>query len=235
MVNENLLARYLDSLLTGDRGQCRQIVEETMKTGIPANRIYMDMVWPIMLEIENLSREDRISPSQEHMATRINRTIIDQLQNKLPRKDQNNQKIVICCAENELQELGAQITADLFESDGWDVKFLGGGLTNDDILGFIHEKRPDILLIYGTEPAQAPNIRNLIDRIREVNAYPEMKIMVSGGLFNRAQGLWEEIGADMYAPNAAQAVQIAAMPEPPVKPQPTINRRKRQKTAISTN
>ena len=120
------------------------------------------------------------------------------------------------------------MTADLFESDGWEVRFLGGGLTNADILTFVHDSNPDVLLIYGTEPKQAPSIRKLIDTIKDVNAYPDMRIMVSGGLFNRADGLWEEIGADMFAETAVEAVQIAAQPEPAQPIVRTINRRKRK-------
>jgi methanogenic corrinoid protein MtbC1 len=180
-----------------------------------------------MAEIEHLSRNDIITSTQEHLATRINRTIVDQLQNKLPRKPTKNKRIVISCAPAELQELGAQIMADLFESDGWEVKFLGGGLTNDDILEFIHESSPEILLIYGSTPKQAPDIRHLIDTIRDINAWPNMRIMVSGGLFNRAEGLWQEIGADLFAENAMEALQLASMDTQIQPEERMLNRRKK--------
>ena len=209
MIKVGTLERYLDNLLKGDRKNSRIVIEETLQSGVPANSVYVDVIWPIMVEIEHLVRADRINTMQEHLATRINRTIVDQLQNKLPRKPIRNKKIVICCAHNELQELGAQILTDLFDSDGWEVKFLGSGLTNQDILTFTHDYAPDILLIYGTAPKQAPDVRRLIDTIREINAWPNMRIMVSGGLFNRAEGLWEEIGADLFAATALEAIQVA--------------------------
>ncbi len=228
MANEVVLERYLDTLLRGDRKACRTVIEESLQTGTPANAVYSDIIWPIMVEIEHLVRSDKITVTQEHLATRINRTIVDQLQNKLPRKPRKNKKIVISCAHAELQELGAQIMADLFESDGWEVKFLGGGLTNDDILAFINENAPDILLIYGSTPKQAPDIRQLIDTIRDINAWPDMRIMVSGGLFNRAEGLWQEIGADLFAATALEAIQIASQ-EAPIEPEEgTVTRRRKR-------
>ena len=230
MAKEAVLERYLDTLLSGDRKACRTVIEESLQTGTPANSVYSDIIWPIMVEIEHLVRSDRITSTQEHLATRINRTIVDQLQNKLPRKPRKNKKIVISCAHAELQELGAQIMADLFESDGWEVKFLGGGLTNDDILTFIHESAPDILLIYGSTPKQAPDIRQLIDTIRDINAWPNMRIMVSGGLFNRAEGLWQEIGADLFAATALEAIQIASK-DTPIEPE-ISRRRKRGQTTV---
>lgn len=232
MINPIILERYLDALLQGDRKLCRTVIEQTLQSGIPANAVYTDVIWPIMVEIESLRRQDRITAPQEHIATRLNRTIIDQLQNKLPRRTSKDKKVVVCCAPDEIQELGAQIIADLFESDGWDVRFLGGGLTNDDILAFANDYAPDILLIYGTAPKQAPTIRQLIDTIRQVNAWPNMRIMVSGGLFNRAEGLWQEIGADLFAATAREAVEIASRQEPQQpEQQGTLGRRRRSRPA----
>jgi methanogenic corrinoid protein MtbC1 len=209
MIKKGILERYLESLLTGDRNCCRAVIEETLQSGTPANSVYIDVIWPMMVEIEYLLRSGRITATEEHMATRINRTIVDQLQNKLPRRPSKNKKIVVTCAPDELQELGAQMMADLFESDGWEVRFLGGGLTNDDILAFVNGYSPDILLIYGSTPKQAPGIRKLIDIIKDINAWPDMRIMLSGGLFNRAEGLWEEIGADLFAATAFEALRVA--------------------------
>ena len=137
-----------------------------------------------------------------------------------------------CTASNEQAELGGQMITDLFESDGWETRFLGGTVSNDDILSFIHSYHPDILLLYGMNGSDAPAIRQLIDTIREINAWPNMRIMLSGGVFNRAEGLWEEIGADLYAENAAQAVEMANMDQEitPI-PQRTIKLRTRINTS----
>ena len=233
MIKEEMLARYLEPLLRGDRKGCRAVIEEAMQSGIPANSVYVHIIWPVMVEIESLLQQDKITVVEEHLATRVNRTIVDQLQNKLPRRPGKSKKVVVCCAPDELQELGAQMMTDLFESDGWDVRFLGGGLTNDDILSFINEYGGDILLIYGTAPKQAPSVRRLIDTIKSVNAWPNMRILVSGGLFNRAEGLWQEMEADLYAATPVEALDLAASDAPAVPAeQRTINRRRRRKPVV---
>jgi len=233
MVKRDILARYLEPLLRGDRRACRAVIEEALQSGIPANSVYVHIVWPVMLEIEKLLRTDKITALQEHLATRVNRTIVDQLQNKLPRRPRRNKRMVVCCAPEELQELGAQILTDLFESDGWEVRFLGGGLTNDDILAFINEYAPAILSIHGTAPKQAPGIRRLIDTIKSVNAWPDLRIMVSGGLFDRAEGLWQEMEADLYAPTPLEALELASSESVPTPGEPrTINRRRKRRQVV---
>jgi methanogenic corrinoid protein MtbC1 len=225
--------KYLRALLTGDRNECRTVIEEVLRTGVPAHQVYMDIIWPIMTEIDKLYRDDKIDSAQEAFASRINRTIINQLQNKLPRRANKDKRIVIVTSNSEKAELGGQMMNDLFESDGWDTRFLGGTASNDDIMTFIHSYAPDILLLYGFNGEEAPAVRMVIDTIRDVNAFPEMRIMLSGGVFSRAEGLWEEIGADLYAETAADAVMIAQMaPEDLPTPTRTIKQRSRGQESV---
>ena len=228
MIKQMLLEKYLRNLLSGNRVACRNVIEETLHCGIPANQVYVDLIWPIMVEVDSLYRAGTIDSAQEAFASRINRTIVNQLQNKLPRRPGKVKRVVIFTADNEQAELGGQMITDLFESDGWDTRFLGGTCCNDDILSFIHSFSPDILVLYGMNGPQAPSVRELIDAVREINAWPDMRIMLSGGVFDRAQGLWEEIGADLYAEDPAQAVQIANMSRDEIPaPQRLIKQRQR--------
>lgn len=228
MIKQEILERYLVAILAGQRQKARSIIEETLQSGIPANSVYLDIIWPVMVEIEKLLATDRISPLQEHLATRINRTLIDQLQNKLPRRPERCKKIVVSCGPEQLHELGAQILADLFESDGWEVRFLGGGLNNQDLLEYTNSYGPDILLFYGTDPHQAPVLRRLVDTISQVNAWPNMQILVCGGLFNRAEGLWEEMGIDLFAADPVEALNVVLKPKSAQTSNRTFNRRRKR-------
>ncbi len=93
MIKQFVLERYLNALLSGDRQSCRSVIEETLQIGTPAHQIYMDIIWPVMVEIDNLYRDDRITPAQEAFASRINRSIVNQLQNKLPRRTGSGKRI----------------------------------------------------------------------------------------------------------------------------------------------
>ena len=103
----------------------------------------------------------------------------------------------------------ARFFADLFESEGYTVRFAGGGVPEDEVLKLVGEFRPDLLVMFGTLPSGVPAVRKLIDYLREVNSCPDMQVMCCGGIYRRAEGLAEEIGADLYAPDGAAAVQVA--------------------------
>jgi len=227
-----LLDRYMEPLLAGRRQACRELIRQALEGGSPAETIYRDVLWPAMVRVEQLFREDRIGVAAEHMATRINRLLTDQVQPHLARVGGLGKRILIMCAPQEPEDLGAQMCADLFEAEGWDVYFVGGGVPDDEILHLAGQLRPDILLVFGTRPEGVPAVRRLIDLIREVGAVPHMNVMISGGVFNRAEGLWEEVNADLFAATAEEALGVArdAKPrEPSVRTVGAMRKRRRRR------
>jgi methanogenic corrinoid protein MtbC1 len=208
-IPSNLSQSYLDALLTGDRNNTRRVIECATSNGHSAFDLLNGLVWPTMELLQALYRDDRISITNLNLATRLNRMITDQLCSSLQRGQSNGKKVLIFCGDDEPEELGGQICSDLFECDGWSVKFAGGGVPEDEVLGLIGSERPDLLVMFGTLPSGVPAVRKLIDYLREVNSCPAMQIMCCGGIYKRAEGLAEEIGADLYAPDAAEAVRIA--------------------------
>ena len=142
---------------------------------------------------------------------------------------------MITCGDGEPEELGGQICADLFESLGWEVRFVGGGVANDEILPMVGGYRPDMLMLFATRPQGVPAVRKLIDYLRDVNSNPNMQVMCCGGIYKRAEGLAEEIGADLYAADGLDAVRVAtgnpfkrATPEPA-----TVGRNRRTRKAAA--
>jgi len=206
----NLSKSYLEPLLNGDRQACRELVDGALSCGVSAYELLTKLVYPTMDLLQSLYREDRINRTKLNLATRLNRAITDQLTARLERKPDNGRKVLIFCGHDEPEELGGQICADLFEAEGWTVRFAGGGVPEDEVLKLIGDERPDVTVMYATLPSGVPGVRKLIDYLREVNSCPDMQIMCCGGIYRRAEGLSEEIGADLYADDASQAVMIAS-------------------------
>ena len=184
-----LAQRYLKPLLEGDRAECRKVIETAFFEGGTAYELMTDLLWPTMELIQSHYREDRITQSTLNLATRLNRSITDQVSARLERRPANGRKVLIFCGADEPEELGGQITSDLFEADGWMTRFAGGGVPDDEVLKLIGEFRPNLLVMCGTLPSGVPSVRKLIDYLREVNSCPEMQIMCCGGIYKRAEGL----------------------------------------------
>jgi methanogenic corrinoid protein MtbC1 len=116
-VTNALSQQYLEPLLVGDRDACRACIDQALSRGIGEYDLLIKLIWPTMELIQTLYREDRISQSTLNLATRLNRTITDQLAAKLPRHAANGRKVMIFCGDDEPEELGGQLGADLFAPD----------------------------------------------------------------------------------------------------------------------
>ncbi len=204
-----LFQHYLETLLSGDRPKCRTLIDKAAECGVGPRQLLLELCWPAMEVIRQLHKDAKISLAAEHMATRLNRATVDRITGELPMKASNGKKVMVVCGDAEGEELGGQITADLFESAGHEVKFLGGGIPNDETNHLVGLWRPDVLVLFATLPQDMPEARRLIDHLREHNSQPNLQVMCCGGIYKRAEGLAEEIGADLIARDAADAVDIA--------------------------
>jgi methanogenic corrinoid protein MtbC1 len=230
----SLSEKLMTPLFKGDRSAARGIIAEAFETDLSAEEILMQIVWPAMERIQTLYRADRINTGMHHMASRLLRMLADQLTLRLNRQARNGRSMLVVCSPGEPEELGAQITTDLAEAHGWQVHFAGGGVPNDEIIGWLGQLEPQVLMVYGTIPSATPMVRQLIDMLHDVGICPKLQIICSGGVFNRAEGLAEEIGSDLFAPTPTEALGILdEMPNHRATPeQQTVGRKRRIKKVV---
>ena len=209
MSTEILTERLFESLIAGDRNAARSIVQEQITAGVSQEILLTDLFWPAYEMLENLHREDQISNLAHNLSTRLLRVLVDQCSRELLESSDAapvNRTVFACCGPSEGSELGGQMAVDLLEAAGFEVQFAGGAVPIDEIQETVQRTKPSALLMFCSEPADLPDIRVLIDTLQEVGACPDTQIVVGGGVFNRAEGLAEEIGADLWATHPLELV-----------------------------
>jgi len=234
MSQEVLIEQFFETLINGDRAGARAVIDRCTDADVPAEAIVDKLVWPTLEQIETVYRNDQMTVLAHNFATRLLRMLADQLQMRLqPRTHERPRTIFMVCGPTEPCELAAQLAADRLEAGGHTIYFAGGGIANDEIMGQIGELRPDALVCFSSAPSDLPHIRVLIDTLHEQAACPEMQIVVGGGVFNRAEGLPEEIGADTWAGDPAELLEVidADRERRMAADQRTVGRRRRQAKA----
>lgn len=206
-MSEPLLIRYLQPLLAGRRAECFALIKDALLQGKAPAQLAFDVIWPAISQVDRLFRDDRIDIAVNNMACRINRTVTDQLQAHLPSNPPNGRRLIVVCAEDEREAIGGQMLADLFQADGWEVYLLSAAIPDDELLKLVGQLRPEVLMIYGTQPPEVPHVRRFVELIREIGVCPSMNIVASGGVFNRVDGLWQEVGADAFVEQPREVVQ----------------------------
>ncbi len=230
---EILIERLFQHLIGGNRQGARDIVREVRDAGWSHEKCALELYWPILNLLHRLYRSDQICKISHHFATRLLRMLIDQAQMGFEVKSRNGRSVLISSGETNIDEVSASMAADLVEAGGFNVRFAGGGVSSDEIMAQVGDDRPDILLLFSSAADDLPGIRSLIDQLREVNSCPDLQIVVGGGVFARAEGLAEEIGADMYVPDLPDLVNYLTTnaDQRATEEQRTVGRRRRSRSA----
>lgn len=208
MSQDIIVERFFETLVSGDRAAARSLVQESLDQGVTPSRLINNLFFPAYEMIEQLHRQDQITNIAYHLASRLLRVLVDQTAAKLTLSPPKNRTIFAVCGQSQSEELAAQMAVDLLEANGCSVTFTGGGIPADEILAQVHERRPDILLMFASAASDLPDIRSIIDQIREIGAVDRTQIAVGGGVFNRAEGLAEELHADLWATSPLELVDV---------------------------
>lgn len=173
-----------------------------------ATSLIAEVLWPTYESIEASHREHELSILEHKLAIRLLRMLADHASSWIDYRSTINRSVVAFCGPTDADELSAQMATDLIEACGFTVKFAGAGVANDEILEIVQKAQPDCLLLFASAACDLPNIRHLIDTIRTIGACNDTQIVVGGGVFNRALGLAEEIGADLWAEDPRELADI---------------------------
>jgi methanogenic corrinoid protein MtbC1 len=228
-----LMERFLTALISGDRAAAREVIDQALAADCPAEKILSHLFWPVLDQVQTLYRNDQLAELSYNFATRLLRQLVDQMQMRLVQHERNGVRVMLVSGDEQTEELAAQMAADLLEATGYTVWYAGGGIANDEIVEKIGELSATRLVVFGAVPRTVPYTRLLIDRLHELGVCPGLQIIVGGGVFNRADGLAEEIGADLWAEDPAELVEV--MQEEPERrmtaDQRTVGRRRRPASA----
>ena len=225
--------KFFQVLISGDRNAAREIVNQCIDGEVPADQILEKLFWPTLQTVQKMYREDQISVSAHNYASRILRMLTDQMQLRLEMAEANGRRVLLVCGPDEPNELAAQIACDMLEAQGYEVYFAGAGLVNDELVTQLGEVEPDALVVFSSVPSDLPYVRQLIDHLHDIGQCPQLQVVVGGGVFNRAEGLAEEIGADLWASTPMELVQtMIAQPDRRMDvDQRTVGRRRRSAKA----
>ena len=205
----DLATNYLNALLQGNRHLGSQLILDAVVHGIDVKDIYLQIFQPCQQEIGRLWQMNRINVAQEHYCTAVTQMIMSQLYPHIFSTDKNGHRAVAISVGDELHEIGLRMVADFLELEGWDTYYLGANTPTESILRSLDERKADLLAISTTISLHVSKVATLIDTVRRSSSHNSVKIMVGGYPFNLAKDLWQQVGADGYAPNAQEAVLVA--------------------------
>ena len=211
MPSELALARrlFIQAILRGERKAAVGIALGALRAGQTIGDVYAEVLQKALYEVGRRWETNQITVAREHMATAVTQSVMAQLYQQLPPPTEARGTVVLTGVEGEFHQVGANMVADMLEADGWSVCFLGTNLPHAGILQTIEEHQADVVGISTTMLFNVPRVRQLITDIRQSFPANSPRVMVGGAAFKAVPTLWQEIGADGYAPDLRAALTLA--------------------------
>lgn len=202
-----LAARYVESLLRGDRkGACSRILE-AVRQGVPVREAYLNVLQPAQWEVGRLWQTGVVSVAVEHFCTAATQLVMSELFPLVITTDKNGLSMAGCCVGDELHEVGLRMVCDFFEMASWETCCLGAVSQTDAVLDVLERKQPDVLCVSVTMHHNLPLARTLVQEASR--RFPRLKILVGGFPFLLNPDLATDFGAHGWAPDAQEAVNAA--------------------------
>ena len=107
----------------------------------------------------------------------------------------------------DIHDIGKTIVAAMLTANGFEVIDLGVDVSVETFVEKVREIQPHILALSALLTTSMPMQKEVIEALKKAGLRHRVKVMI-GGL--PVTSKWaEEIGADGYAANAAEAVEVA--------------------------
>jgi corrinoid protein of di/trimethylamine methyltransferase len=115
-------------------------------------------------------------------------------------------KVVIGTVQGDIHEIGKTLVATMLAANGFEVHDLGVDVTAQRFLDKVREVDADILGLSALLTTTILNQETVIQTLKEAGLRDRVKVIIGGV---PASPEWaEEIGADAYAENATEAVEV---------------------------
>lgn len=196
---------YQAALLAGERDRATDAIMRALDDGLDIPSLYIDVFQFTQYRIGRLWQENKVSVAVEHYSTAVTQLIMSNLFPRIVGDGSAGKTVVGCCVSSELHEMGMRMVCDFFEMNNWITHFLGSGMPDADLVGFVREQGADLVCISCTTSYNVQAVRSLVAALKEDPDFAPA-VMVGGAPFAANPELVSLVGADATAPDAKAAV-----------------------------
>lgn len=197
------------SIIEGDTSTAVELTKAALEEGIAAKDILDKGLIPGVREVGELFSTGRYFLPELLISGEATKAAMEQLRPILSQSDAAPAgKYLIGTVQGDVHDIGKNIVIMMLEGNGWEVTDLGVDVSPEQFCAAVEEGDFDIVgmsaLLTVTMAHQAETIRTL----QAAGLCHKVKVMVGGAPVT--QDYADEIGANAYAADAAEAVKKAA-------------------------
>lgn len=195
-----------EDVLKGNKGTVVAKTKEAIEQGEEASVLLNDILIPAINEVGDLFDKQKYFLPQLIASAETMKIAIDYLEPYLQSgNDKDNlPTIVIATVEGDIHDIGKNLVALMLKNHGYRVIDLGKDVPKETIIETAIQEKADVIALSALMTTTMQEMRHVIEYAKEkgVNA----KVIIGGAVITEDYA--EEIGADGYSKDAAEAVKL---------------------------
>ena len=196
------------SLLGLDPARTADLTRAAIEKGVPAGEILNRGLLPGMKVVGEQFRSGEIYLPEVLLAGKAMKEAMALLRPAFQREGVPRRgTAAIGTVKDDIHDIGKNLVIMMLEGNGWEITDLGVDVPAEQFCSAVREKAPDILGLSALLTTTVMRLKEVIDALEKNGLRKKVKIMVGGAVVTQAYA--DKIGADGYAPNAVEAVELA--------------------------
>lgn len=204
----DVLRPIYDAVLKGNRSQAAGIAEQLLAQGQTPQDILNVALMPAIDEVGVLYDRGKyflpqLIGSAETMKSAI--AVLEPVLAKEHREDEARATVIIATVKGDIHDIGKNLVALMLRNHGFDVIDLGKDVEAEEIIRAAKENKAQIIALSALMTTTMMHMKQVVSLSKQNGL--TAKIMIGGAAVT--QDFADEIGADGYSRDAAEAVVVA--------------------------
>jgi 5-methyltetrahydrofolate--homocysteine methyltransferase len=196
------------NVIDGDLPGAQALAKQAMGEGLPPDKILNEGLIAGMSEVGRLFEAGEFFVPEMLIAARAMKGGLELLRPRLAAANvQAVGKVVLGTVQGDLHDIGKNLVGMMLEGAGFEVIDLGADVSPNKYVDAIKEHKPNLVGCSALLTTTMPKMKAVIEALTEAGLRGSVKVMIGGAPVTEKYA--NEIGADIYAPDASSAATRA--------------------------
>lgn len=202
------LSEIAKSIIEGNIARAEKLTKSAIDDNIPPEEILHKDLVAAMQVVGGQFEKGEIFLPELLMTGEAARASLNFLRPLLAKREGVRQyvgKAAIGTVQGDLHDLGKNIVIMILETNGWDVTDLGIDVAPEEFCTAVRENDFQVLGLSALLTVTMPKQKETIDALKAARLRDKVKVVIGGAPVTQSYA--DQIGADCYAADAANAVK----------------------------
>ena len=207
---QDFLEKCFESVLHGDTEGAMQLAKESIELQYDPLKVIDDGFIKGVKKVGELWEEGTYFLPELVLGAEAMKAALSVLQPILLQKNiqrKESGKVIIGTVQGDIHDIGKTIVTTMLSAHGFEVLDLGADVPNQVFVEKAKEQKFDFLCMSSLLTTTMQNQAKVIEELDRAKIRETLKVMVGGA--PTSQQWAKQIGADLYAENAVEAVRVA--------------------------